>query len=218
MKKPLPLTSPNWWPHTETLTYCRSRPLFRLQDLADAVDQEQVHSKLDYLDQSTRPAKRIAMLLTSDFFQREAAIIPFWDRLALKDRTVESRKRRPYALYFWGPDVKKLWPSDAEPAPKGLLPTDTKSTSANRPKKPHPKKPHPKRPPTLARQRTKTILEKLFPKVLPPEHKVATADIMTAIKGEWKVLPNPQHVRPPSDNTLRAIIKDRRTAEKQRAP
>jgi hypothetical protein len=27
----------------------------------------------------------------------------------------------PYALFFWAPDVKKIWPSEAEPAPKGSL-------------------------------------------------------------------------------------------------
>jgi len=106
----IPLDDSRWWWLGETLKYCRSHPLFRLQDLADAVDQGQVRSKVEYLDRSARPAKRIALLLTSEYFQREAAIIPFWNTLALKDRTVESRERRPYVLSFWSPDIKKFWP------------------------------------------------------------------------------------------------------------
>jgi hypothetical protein len=102
------LDDPRWWLLGETLKYCRSHPLFRLQDLAAAVDQEQVRSKLEYLDQSTRPAKRIVMRLTSEFFQREAAIIVFWNSLALKVRTEKAARMRPYALSFWSPDVKKF--------------------------------------------------------------------------------------------------------------
>lgn len=98
----------------------------------------------------------------------------------------------------------------AEPAPGELSPSaDVSNARAKLPEAP--------RPPSLGRQRTETILRKLYPNKLPPEHSVATADIITAIKGEWRVVPNPQHVRLPSDNTLRDVIKDRREAEKQRA-
>jgi hypothetical protein len=106
----LPLDDSRWWSLGETLTYCRSQPLFSLEDLAAAVNQEQVRSKLEYPDRSTRPAKRIVLLLTSEFFQREAAIIPFWSGLALQARTKKAVQMRPYALYFWEPDIKKFWP------------------------------------------------------------------------------------------------------------
>lgn len=121
----LPLRSTDWWTLGETQTYCQSRPLFRLEDLAAAVEQEQVPCKLEYLIESTRPAKQVVLLLTSEFFQHVAAIVPFWHSLALKGRTkngMHMQVPRPHALYFWGPRVRELWPSQADAAPVSTTP------------------------------------------------------------------------------------------------
>jgi hypothetical protein len=129
----IPLDDSRWWSLDETLKYCRSRPLFRPEDLAAAVNQEQVHSKLEYLDRSSLPAKRIALLLTSEFFQHEAAIT---DRLALMPRTKKAAQMRPYELSFWANDIKKFWPdrvvSEASDEPEGPL---TPKEMATLPKK-----------------------------------------------------------------------------------
>jgi hypothetical protein len=108
-------------------------------------------------------------------------------------------------------DGAPLSPEDAQAAL--ALPADLSNAPANLSEVPRPQ-----RPPTLGRQRTEIILKKLYPNEAPPEHAVATADIINAIKGEWRVMPNPQHVRLPSDNTLRDVIKDRRAVGKRRAP
>jgi hypothetical protein len=236
MKKPLPLTNPNWWPLAKTVPHIRAQVGSR--DIADhgfllAVNKYQVRVKVEQLDRRTNPPTLRSLLLLPAYRpgrnaqqaavevealllggHRVQLVAHFSNTWMLRQCGDGPYLEPPYALFFWAPDVKKCWPSHAEPAPEGLLPTDTKSAPANRPKKPRLK-----RPPTLARRRTETILDKLCPNnEVPPEHAVATADIITAIKGEWRVVPNPQHVRLPSDNTLRNVIKDCREAGKRRAP
>ena len=133
----LPLASPNWWSLGETLKYCRAEHLFREVDLIAAVEQEQVPAKVEYLDLRTKPARRVAKLLTKEFFEREAAIVHFWNTLALKPRTAEWRERK-YSLFFWRPDLEKIWPPSSPPA----APHDDPATgvSPRRPPGPRAKK------------------------------------------------------------------------------
>jgi hypothetical protein len=119
-----PLDSPNWWPQGKALEYCRSQPLFRFDDLVAAVEQELVHVKVEYLDDSTKPAKRKSQRLTSEFFQRWA-VVWFWDRLAFKARTPGATLRRHALLYFWRPDLERHWSPvfpPSEPAPEKAKP------------------------------------------------------------------------------------------------
>jgi hypothetical protein len=98
------------------------------------------------------------------------------------------------------------------PADIELTPTDNAPVAepgSNAPANPS-KVPRSKRPPSQAWQRTESILKKLFKDRVPPEHEVSDADIINAIEAEWKVLPNPLHVKLPSPNTLRAVIKQQR--------
>jgi hypothetical protein len=64
-----PLDSPNWWLLGRTLQHCKSQPLFTFADLVAAIEQEAVHVKLEYLDRSTKPARRRSKLLTSELPQ-----------------------------------------------------------------------------------------------------------------------------------------------------
>jgi hypothetical protein len=124
--------------------------------------------------------------------------------------------REPGDPMLWTERIEELallLPADADGAPLSpedaqaalALPVDISSAPTDLSKVPRSK-----RPPTQAWQRTEIILKKLFEHGVPPEHEVSDADIINAIEGEWKVLPNPLHVKLPSPNTLRAVIKQQR--------
>jgi hypothetical protein len=65
---------------------------------------------------------------------------------------------------------------------------------------------------TAGWQRAVSILKKIFPDAMPAKEATSDADIIVTIKTEWKVVLNPLHVKLPSDNTLRAVIKEQRAA------
>jgi hypothetical protein len=111
----LPLDSPNWWLLGQTLKSCRADPLFRMDDLIAAVVQEQVHTKVEYLDRSTQPARRVTMLLTKEFFECKAKLVEHYNKLALIPR-IAGRSYDRHLLAFWQPDLKKIFKLDAERA------------------------------------------------------------------------------------------------------
>jgi hypothetical protein len=217
------LDDPRWWSLSETLAYCRRDPLFRLEDLAAAVDQEQVHCKLAYLDRSTRPAKRMAMLLTSEFFKREAAIT---SRLALMARTEKAAQMRPYALSFWSPDIKKFCGRSAsetstEPAatPASVPEAGTIAEPAAEPidapfaNTSPAAKSKPRRPRSLSWQRTEAILRHLYPGQIPSEDEVTKADLFHAVDRNWNSapVPNPAKLSCPSPDTVGRVVDDLRS-------
>jgi hypothetical protein len=131
-----PLDSPNWWPFGRALEYCRSQPLFRDVDLIAAVEQGDVHVKLEQLDESTKPAKRISRVLTKEFFEHEAVIIRFWNTFEIKSRTPGRTLRRPYTLCFWQPDLDRLWPPEATPTTSEPQPAKAQPRVASAPSAP----------------------------------------------------------------------------------
>jgi hypothetical protein len=150
--------------------------LSRLEDLAAAVDKEHIHSKLEYLDRSTRPAKRIVRRLTTKFFRREAAIVPFWNTVSLKARTEKAVRMRPYALSLWAPDVKRIWPSSAKPAPKRRAPAELLAA----------RKPAGKGTPSRKRRQrqfAEAIVGRCYPNGVPD--KVTTREVELRILKEW---------------------------------
>jgi hypothetical protein len=132
----LPLTSPNWWPLAKTVPYVRAQVGSR--DVADygfllAVNQYRVRVKIEQLDRRSNPPTLTSTLLLPAYGpgRNVEALLLGGHRVQLEARFSNVWMLRqcgdgpylisPYALFFWAPDAKKNWPSDAEPAPEEPL-------------------------------------------------------------------------------------------------
>jgi hypothetical protein len=120
--KSLPLTSANWWPLIRTLSHVYAQA--GRGKIADygfllAVNQNRVRVKLDQLNLRIKPPTLKSFLLPSGKYQLQAHINNAW----MLRQCDDGRRylQPPYALFFWAPDVKKVWPSDT---PEGS-PLDT---------------------------------------------------------------------------------------------
>lgn len=119
MNEPLPLTSPNWWPLTRTLSHVYVQAGHgKIADYGFllAVNQNRVRVKLDQLNLRNKPPALESLLLPPGKYELEAHIHNTW----MLRQCDEGRRylRAPYAMFFWAPDVKKVWPSDT---PEGSL-------------------------------------------------------------------------------------------------
>jgi hypothetical protein len=119
INKPLPLTSPNWWPLDRTLSYVYAQTGHsKIADFGflQAVNRNRVRVKLEQLDLRTKPPTLKSFLLPPGKYELEAHINNTW---MFRQRDDGRRYlQAPYAMFLWAPDVKKIWPSDA---PEGSL-------------------------------------------------------------------------------------------------
>jgi hypothetical protein len=119
MNAPLPLTSPNWWPLARTLSHVYAQTGHN--KIADysfllAVNQNRVRVKLDQLNLREKPPTLVSSLLPPGKYELQTHINNTW----MLRQYDEGRRylQPPYAMFFWAPDVKKVWPSDT---PDGSL-------------------------------------------------------------------------------------------------
>jgi hypothetical protein len=122
-KKPLPLTSPNWWPLAQTVPYVRAqvgdRPIADL-DFLQAVNEFRVPVKIVCRDRRTDPPTLVSLLLSPGEYQLEQRHSNTW---MLRRRSDGRPATPPYALFFWAPRVKQIWPSGVELAPEMVAET-----------------------------------------------------------------------------------------------
>lgn len=126
MKLP-PLASASWWSLPKTLAYCRARAGHR--DLADhdfltAVNDGWLHTKIEQLSRRTKPPTRTSCLLTPKLRRDHELTAHINDTWILQPRAPDIPPiTPPYALFFWAPDMKQIWPQgDAHEQPDGAAP------------------------------------------------------------------------------------------------
>ena len=76
-----------------------------------AVNQHRLPVKVEQLDRRANPPTLTASLLLSEENYLDAHINNVW---ILRRRSDRRPLAPPYALFFWGPKIKELWPSDAD--------------------------------------------------------------------------------------------------------
>ena len=137
MNEPLPLTSPNWWPLTRTLSHVYVQAGHgKIADygfLLAVNTRTRVRVKLDQLNLRNKPPTLKSLLLPPGKYELEAHIHNTW----MLRQCDEGRRylRAPYAMFFWAPDVKKVWPSDT---PEGSL-LDTPLKFSKHPRRQRPR-------------------------------------------------------------------------------
>jgi hypothetical protein len=115
-KRKLPLNSPNWWTYGKAVVYVRAHVGDKVVadiDLVAAIEkgdeQGGVRSKLEQVQMQYNPPARRSELLTPKFYQRDYKFVQHWDRWLLVPRT-DQRLLGRWDVYFWGPDIEKIWP------------------------------------------------------------------------------------------------------------
>ena len=110
----LPLVSPHWWPHEKIVAYCRVHGgEIADEALTAAVNAGKLPVKLEWVDHETSPPTQRSILLSGEDY----AFGPYIrsNFLVIQPRRPDVPPLpRPHALFFWGPQAKKLWPMEEE--------------------------------------------------------------------------------------------------------
>jgi hypothetical protein len=108
----LPLVSPHWWTREKTVAYCRAHR-GETADIAltAAVNAGDLPVKLEWIDHQTSPPVQHRLLLSGEDY----AFGPYISNnfLVIQPRRPDVPPLSPpYALFFWGPKAKELWPAE----------------------------------------------------------------------------------------------------------
>ena len=128
-RQDLPLVSPNWWTYDKTVRYVRAYWGDRViadTRLVAAIEQGDVPSKLEQTQTQYDPPVHRSVLLEPDFYQRDYKWVPYFGQWILKPRT-DQRLLGSWNVYFWGPEVERLWPVASAPAAGGPIPGSAKA-------------------------------------------------------------------------------------------
>jgi hypothetical protein len=124
----------------DAVLHCRQRigdDTIAFNDLATAINDYDVHCKIEQLDRSIHPPKKIELVLPRDFFRRDCEAVPTHFGITIRTRSgVRTSSNKygliyhlvgPFKFYAWGPDLERLWPSRAptqEVRRRGPLPRE----------------------------------------------------------------------------------------------
>jgi len=112
----LPLDGPNWWTGTKAVLHvrvCMGGSNIADSDLRAVIERGDVRAKIEQVRLNYDPPARRSELLKPEFFQREFKLVQHLGApLALMSRTKEHLLGQ-WEIYYWGPDVEKIWPTGA---------------------------------------------------------------------------------------------------------
>jgi hypothetical protein len=143
-KRKLPLDDPRWWPWRRAIEHVRQQRLNHAiadQELATAINERDVPCKMEWLDAQADPPKRVATLLTDSFFA-VFRIEPGWGKLLAVGQRPDARLPRDHVCYAWGPEIEKIWPSDASTTPPSDIEADDMRPPSSRPAPPPSERPN----------------------------------------------------------------------------
>ena len=113
-KDELPLDDPKWWPWGRAIEHVRQVRLNHAiadQELATAINERNVRCKMEALDPTTSPPKRVVTLLEDSFFA-DRRVQPGWGKLLVANRS-GARLPSEHVMYAWRPDIEKIWSLNA---------------------------------------------------------------------------------------------------------
>ena len=120
----LPLVSPNWWPLGKAVPYIRVQVGHR--DIADwdflaAVNEGPLRAKIEQRNWRTKPPSQKTVLLTPELRRRHELTAHINNAWILRPRTAAIAPiTPPYALFFWRPDLEKIWPPPRSPNERAI--------------------------------------------------------------------------------------------------
>jgi hypothetical protein len=130
----LPLVSPNWWTLKRAVEHVRAQTGYR--DIADwdfltAVNEGRLWTKIEQRNWLKKPPLHKTCLLTPKLRQQHELTAHINNAWILMPRAAGIAPiTPPYALFFWGPDLERIWPSqvtiDVLPEKRAEAPAKTK--------------------------------------------------------------------------------------------
>jgi hypothetical protein len=179
----LPLDDARWWTWKHAIEHVhqvRVHLAIALHELATAINRRDVHCKMDALNPGP-PPRRVVVPLEDKFFEA-FHVEPSRGGLVPVSYRPDVQLFREHALFAWGPDVERLWPTASRANPSEPRADD---------------KPRRKRP--RAYQLIRDIADELWPDGY--EH-IDNPEIIKRVGDEY----NKRNLRPPNrDRVLRAL-------------